>query len=387
MGKNRMAAEIDPVALAAELVRRPSVTPEDAGAIDLVARVLGDAGFRCARVDRGGIKNLFAKSGEGRGGRVFGFNGHTDVVPAGDPSAWTADPFGAEIRNGCLWGRGSGDMKSGVAAFASAAADLARKGLGGNAIGIQITGDEEAVAKDGTAALMDWMASNGERFDVCLVGEPTSRERIGDMIKIGRRGSLSVRIAISGKEGHSAYPERARNPVAAMAMLASRISSAELDRGTADFGPTTLAATSIDTGNAASNVIPPECRASFNVRFTDRHSSESLLGWFRQLMEETEAEFGVRAELSVHSAAESFVTPRGPFTELVARAVEAETGVAPELSTAGGTSDARFLKDHCPVLEFGLVGDTIHQIDERVPVADIVALKAVYKRILEDYFA
>lgn len=382
-----MAAEIDPVALTAELVKRPSVTPEDAGAIEIVARALGDAGFRCVRVDRGGIKNLFAKSGEGRDGRTFGFNGHTDVVPAGDPSAWTANPFGAEIRNGCLWGRGSGDMKSGVAAFVSAAADLARKGLGGNAIGIQITGDEEAVAKDGTAALMDWMDSNGERFDVCLVGEPTSRERLGDMIKIGRRGSLSVKIAISGKEGHSAYPERARNPVAAMAMLANRISSAELDQGTADFGPTTLAATSIDTGNAASNVIPPECRASFNVRFSDLHSSASLLGWFRELMEETEAEFGVRAELSVHSAAESFVTPRGPFTELVARAVEVETGVAPELSTAGGTSDARFLKDHCPVLEFGLVGDTIHQIDERVPVADIVALKAVYKRILEDYFA
>ena len=242
-------------------------------------------------------------------------------------------------------------------------------------------------ATDGTAALMDWMSERGERMDVCLVGEPTCQSALGDTIKIGRRGSLSVSVEVFGKQGHSAYPERSNNPLTATARLAERIAFAELDKGTADFGPTTLVITSIDTGNKANNVIPPKCRAAFNVRFSDLHSSASLIEWFGKRYEEIESEFGVKTVSSVHSTAESFVTSRGPFTDLVVGAVEAETGLTPTLSTTGGTSDARFIKDHCPVLEFGLIGDTIHQVDERVPVKDIRRLKSVYSRILNGYFA
>ncbi len=382
-----MPERIDPVELAAELVRCPSVTPADAGAIGLLQSLLSQEGFDCSRADRGGISNLFAKWSSGKNGRTFGFNGHTDVVPAGDPSDWSVDPFGAEIKDGLLWGRGAGDMKSGVAAFVSAAVDFARLGKPDCSIIIQITGDEEAVATDGTAALMDWMSERGERMDVCLVGEPTCQGALGDTIKIGRRGSLSVSVEVFGKQGHSAYPERSNNPLTATARLAERIAFAELDKGTADFGPTTLAITSIDTGNKANNVIPPKCRAAFNVRFSDLHSSASLIEWFGKRYEEIESEFGVKTVSSVHSTAESFVTSRGPFTDLVVGAVEAETGLTPTLSTTGGTSDARFIKDHCPVLEFGLIGDTIHQVDERVPVKDIRRLKSVYSRILNGYFA
>ena len=382
-----MAERIDPVELTAELVRCPSVTPADAGAIDLLQSLLSEEGFDCSRADRGGIANLFAKWSSGKNGRTFGFNGHTDVVPAGDPSDWSVDPFGAEIKSGSLWGRGACDMKSGVAAFVSAAVDFARSGKPDCAIIIQITGDEEAVAADGTAALMDWMSERGERMDVCVVGEPTCQRVLGDTIKIGRRGSLSVSVEAFGKQGHSAYPERSNNPLTAMARLAERIAFAELDKGTADFGPTTLAITSIDTGNKANNVIPAKCRAAFNVRFSDLHSSASLIEWFGKQYEEIELEFGVKTVSSVHSTAESFVTSHGPFTDLVVGAVQAETGVTPTLSTTGGTSDARFIKDHCPVLEFGLIGDTIHQVDERVPVKDIRKLKSIYSRILNGYFA
>ena len=382
-----MPERIDPVELTVELVRCPSVTPTDAGAIRLLQSLLSEEGFDCSRADRGGITNLFAKWSSGKNGRTFGFNGHTDVVPAGDPSDWSVDPFGAEIKDGLLWGRGAGDMKSGVAAFVSAAVDFARSGKPDCSIIIQITGDEEAVATDGTAALMDWMSERGERMDVCLVGEPTCQGALGDTIKIGRRGSLSVSVEVFGKQGHSAYPERSNNPLTAIARLAERIAFAELDKGTADFGPTTLAITSIDTGNKANNVIPPKCRAAFNARFGDLHSSASLIEWFGKQYEEIELEFGVKTASSVHSTAESFVTSRGPFTDLVVGAVEAETGLTPTLSTTGGTSDARFIKNHCPVLEFGLIGDTIHQVDERVPVQDIRKLKSVYSRILNGYFA
>ena len=382
-----MSERIDPVELTAKLVRCPSVTPADAGAIGLLQSILSEEGFDCSRADRGGITNLFAKWSSGKNGRTFGFNGHTDVVPAGDPSDWSVDPFGAEIKDGLLWGRGSGDMKSGVAAFVSAAVDFARSGKPDCSIIIQITGDEEAVATDGTAALMDWMSERGERMDVCLVGEPTCQRALGDTIKIGRRGSLSVSVEVFGKQGHSAYPERSNNPLTAMARLAERIAFAELDKGTADFGPTTLAITSIDTGNKANNVIPSRCRAAFNVRFSDLHSSASVIEWFGKRYEEIELEFGVKTASSVHSTAESFVTSHGPFTDLVVGAVQAVTGMTPTLSTTGGTSDARFIKDHCPVLEFGLIGDTIHQVDERVPVQDIRKLKSIYSRILNGYFA
>ena len=378
-------APIDPADLTARLVRCPSVTPEDGGAIPLLADALAAAGFECHRADRGGIANLFARRGPKNAVRTFGFNGHTDVVPPGDASAWSADPFGGEVRDGWLWGRGATDMKSGVAAFAAAAAAVELPD--GCAVALAVTGDEEGDARDGTAALLDWMAADGEAFDVCVVGEPTCPETLGDTIKIGRRGSLTATFRARGVQGHSAYPERARNPVPALARLVDRLSSHRLDEGTEHFGPTTLAAVSFDTGNPASNVIPAACRAVVNIRFNDAHDSTSLTAWMQAEAARVAEETGVEIAVEVRVSGESFLTPPGPLSDLVAAAVEAETGVAPALSTSGGTSDARFVKDHCPVVEFGLVGRTMHQVDERVEVAQIHALSRVYLRALRDWFA
>jgi len=378
---------VDPVALTAALIRCPSVTPQEGGALVLLEELLGRAGFSCTRVDRGGVCNLFARWGKKGAARTFGFNGHTDVVPVGDEGAWSVPPFGAVEKDGQLWGRGATDMKSGVAAFAAAAVDFVTGTPPDGAVILTVTGDEEGDATDGTVALLDWMADNGERMEACLVGEPTCPENLGDMIKIGRRGSLSAWFTITGEQGHSAYPHRAKNPLPAMARLADRLSSRELDGGTAHFDPSTLAIVTIDTGNPATNVIPAQCRATVNIRFNDAHDSESLTGWLRQELDRATQEFGVRGELKVKVSGESFLTPPGPLSELVARAVEAETGRAPELSTTGGTSDARFIKDHCPVVEFGLVGKTMHQVDERADIAQIGRLKAIYSRILAAYFS
>jgi len=381
-------APVDPVALTAELVRCPSVTPEEGGALALLQARLSQAGFACTRVDRGGVPNLFARWGARDAARVFGFNGHTDVVPVGDAAAWSVPPFGAVEKDGQLWGRGATDMKSGVAAFAAAAIDFVSvTPPGGGAVVLAITGDEEGCAVNGTAAILDWMEEAGERMDACLVGEPTCPERMGEMIKIGRRGSMTAWITLTGVQGHSAYPHRAVNPVPAMARLADRLSSARLDEGTEHFDPSTLAVVGIDTGNPANNVIPAQCRAMVNIRFNDAHDSAGLQAWLAREIARVEAEFGVTGTLEVKVSGESFLTPPGPLSDLVARAVEAETGVPPVLSTTGGTSDARFVKDHCPVVEFGLVGRTMHQVDERVEIAQIEQLKAVYARILRDYFA
>lgn len=378
---------VDPVALAAELIRCPSVTPAEGGALLLLERVLSGAGFDCTRVDRGGIANLFARWGRRGANRSFGFNGHTDVVPVGDAAAWTRDPFGGEIVDGWLWGRGATDMKSGVAAFAAAAVDFVRATPPDGAVILAITGDEEAEAQDGTLALLDWMAQAGEAMSVCLVGEPTCPDRLGDAMKIGRRGSMTAQITAQGVQGHSAYPQRAKNPVTALVRLMDRLASRELDQGTAHFDASTLAITTIDTGNPATNVIPAQTRGTVNIRFNDAHSGTSLGEWLRREAAEVEAATGVRFSMTLSVSGESFLTPPGPLSDLVARAVQAETGIAPALSTSGGTSDARFVKDHCPVVEFGLVGKTMHQVDERVEVAQIVALKAIYSRILRDYFA
>lgn len=377
----------DPVRLTADLVRCPSVTPEEGGALRLLEQVLGAAGFECTRVDRGGIANLFARWGDPAAGPVFGFNGHTDVVPVGDEAAWTTDPFGAEIRDGWLYGRGATDMKSGVAAFAAAAIDFVSETPPEGAVVLAITGDEEGEAEHGTRALLDWMAANGERMDHCLVGEPTCPEVMGEMMKIGRRGSMTAYFTATGVQGHSAYPHRARNPVPAMAELMARLSSMTLDEGSENFDPSTLAVTTIDTGNPASNVIPAQVRATVNIRFNDRWTSAALEALLRREMEAVAKAHGIGFEMTVKVSGESFLTPPGPFSDLVARAVEAETGRRPVLSTSGGTSDARFIKDHCPVVEFGLVGQTMHQVDERVEVAQIHQLKAIYRRILEGYFA
>ncbi|TCP38993.1 succinyl-diaminopimelate desuccinylase [Rhodovulum marinum] len=376
----------DPVALTAELIRCPSVTPSEGGALRLLETRLAAAGFECHRVDRGGVANLFARWGARGHRRTFGFNGHTDVVPAGDTAAWTHDPFGADQREGMLWGRGATDMKSGVAAFVAAAIDLVTDTPPDGALILTITGDEEGDAIDGTAALLDWMATEGEHMDVCLVGEPTSRETLGDMMKIGRRGSMTAYFTAHGVQGHSAYPHRAQNPIPALARLVERLAAYPLDEGTRHFDPSTLAVTTFDTGNPANNVIPGLCRATVNIRFNEAHSSDSLADWLRAEADKVTDETGIRIGMEVKVSGESFVTPPGPLSDLVAGAVEAETGMRPEMSTSGGTSDARFVKDFCPVVEFGLVGKTMHQVDERVEVAQIEALKRIYARILTDYF-
>lgn len=378
---------VDPVELTAALVRCPSVTPEEGGALVLLERHLSAAGFACTRVDRNGTPNLFARWGRKGANRTFGFNGHTDVVPVGDAALWTVDPFGAEIRDGWLYGRGAADMKSGVAAFAAAAMDLVTEEPPDGAIILAITGDEEGDATDGTVALLDWMAGQGEAMSVCLVGEPTCPETLGEAMKIGRRGSMTAWFTVTGVQGHAAYPHRARNPLPALARLMDRLASHELDRGTAHFDPSTLAIVTIDTGNPATNVIPASARATVNIRFNDAHSGASLTGWLRAEAEAVEAAFGVTVDMRVKISGESFLTPPGALSDHVAAAVKAETGVTPALSTSGGTSDARFVKDHCPVVEFGLVGQTMHQVDERVEIAQIHALKAIYARILRDYFA
>lgn len=379
--------ETDPVALTAALIRCPSVTPEEGGTMAVLEGLLGAAGFECHRADRGVVANLFARWGRKGAKRSFGFNGHVDVVPVGDAAAWTQDPFGAAVVDGWMYGRGATDMKSGVAAFVAAAVDFVAATPPDGAVILTITGDEEGASVDGTVALLDWMAASGEKMTHCLVGEPTCPNALGDMMKIGRRGSLTGWFTAQGVQGHSAYPHRAKNPMSALVKLMTRLEAAPLDMGTGHFDASTLAITTIDCGNPVTNVIPAKGAATVNIRFNDAHSGESLTEWLTAHAQAVEAETGVKIGLRVQVSGESFLTEPGPFTALVAGAVTAETGLVPEPSTSGGTSDARFVKDHCPVVEFGLVGRTMHQVDERVEVAQIVKLKAIYGRILRDYFA
>ena len=381
-----MTAPIDPVDLTAQLVRCPSVTPAEGGALVLLEELLSASGFDCTRVDRGGISNLYARWGRKGANRTFGFNGHTDVVPLGNRDDWTVDPFGAEIKDGFMYGRGTTDMKSGVAAFVAAAIDFVKQTPPDGAIAIAITGDEEGDADDGTVALLDWMDQQGESMSVCLVGEPTCPNEMGEMMKIGRRGSLTAWFTVTGVQGHSAYPHRANNPIPALARLVDRMSSHELDSGTDHFDPSTLAFVTVDTGNPATNVIPAQTRAAVNIRYNDLHTGESLTVWMQGEADKIAEEFGVKVDMRVKISGESFVTPPGELSDLVSKSVQAVTGKTPELSTAGGTSDARFVKNHCPVVEFGLVGKTMHQVDERVAVDQIGQLKSIYTRILNDYF-
>ena len=374
---------INAVDLTADLIRCSSVTPNEGGALKLLEAILSDHGFSCTRVDRGKVSNLFARWGSGK---TFGFNGHTDVVPVGDISSWTFDPFGAKIHDGWMYGRGAADMKSGVAAFAAAAIDFVTDTPPSGSIVLAITGDEEGPAKDGTLALLDWMEAKNEFMDVCLVGEPTCPDEMGQMIKIGRRGSMNAHFKVTGKQGHSAYPHRAKNPLPAMARLVDQLSMTELDHGTQHFDASTIAVVTIDTGNSATNIIPKQSLATVNIRFNDSHSGDSLTNWLNIQTEEIMETFGVEISTEVHISGESFITPPGAFSDLVARAVQVETNRKPILSTSGGTSDARFVQHHCPVIEFGLVGKTMHQVDERVEVAQIHQLKSIYTRVLSDYF-
>lgn len=379
--------KIDPAGLTADLIKCPSVTPVEGGALVLLQALLSEAGFACTRVDRGGISNLFARWGEKGHARSFGFNGHTDVVPVGDEAAWSKPPFGAQIEDGIMYGRGATDMKSGVAAFAAAAIDFVTETPPDGAIILTITGDEEADAIDGTTALLDYMDAEDEQMSVCLVGEPTCPNEMGEMMKIGRRGSLTAWFTFKGVQGHAAYPHRANNPLPVMAQLMHQLASHELDRGTDHFDASTLAIVTMDTGNPATNVIPAECKSTVNIRFNDAHSGQSLTDWIEGLVATAKAESGVDIDLTIKVSGESFITPPGALSDLVAKAVHAETGRTPELSTSGGTSDARFMKNHCPVVEFGLVGKSMHQVDENVPVAQIHQLKDIYTRILKDYFS
>ena len=375
---------IDPVNLTADLIRCKSITPKEAGALVLLEALLSKAGFECNRVDRGLVSNLFARWGSGR---TLGFNGHTDVVPVGSINDWSVDPFGAEIKDGFLYGRGSTDMKSGVAAFAAAAIDFVQNSPPDGSIVLAITGDEEGQAVDGTVALLDWMNENNEIINHCIVGEPTCPENIGEMMKIGRRGSMTAYFTIRGVQGHSAYPHRANNPLPIMAKLICDLTSFELDQGSKHFDPSTLAVTTIDTGNLANNVIPAETKATVNIRFNDLHTSKKLSIWLDKVTKRIASENDVEINTEIQVSGESFITALGDFSDLISNSVHLETGIYPEASTSGGTSDARFIKDHCPVVEFGLVGKTMHQVDERVSIDQVYKLKAIYFNIIKNYFA
>ena len=379
--------QIDPVDLTAQLIRCPSVTPNEAGAIKLLEDMLSQHGFHCTRISRGGVENLFARWGSSNKGPSFAFNGHTDVVPVGDLEKWTFDPFGAEIENGFMYGRGAVDMKSAVAAFVAAAVDFVNETPPEGSVVITVTGDEEGDADHGTVAILDWMSEQGERIDHCLVGEPTCPDRLGEMIKVGRRGSMTAMISAIGVQGHSAYPHRAKNPLPALAKLIDRLANHELDKGTEHFDPSTLAVTSIDTGNRANNVIPAKAKAVVNIRFNDAFSSDELGFWLQKEAERITAETDIEMSVEIKVSGESFLTPPGELSSLVGRVIEDELGIIPIMSTTGGTSDARFVKTVCPVIEFGLVGKSMHSVDERVDISQIGQLKTIYKRVLRDYFA
>ncbi|AUN30995.1 succinyl-diaminopimelate desuccinylase [Niveispirillum cyanobacteriorum] len=377
---------IDPVALTQDLIRCPSVTPADAGALGVLQRVLEQMGFTCTRLvfEEAGtdpVDNLYARLGTGSPN--FCFAGHTDVVPVGDAAAWTVDPFAAEIINGKLYGRGTSDMKGAIAAFTSAVKSfLDRNGTPDGSISLLITGDEEGPSINGTRKVLDWMQANGEVIDACLVGEPTNPRVMGDMMKIGRRGSVTATLTAYGAQGHVAYPHLADNPLPRLTKALSMLADSPLDEGTPHFQPSTLAITTIDVGNPASNVIPAKGTAKFNIRFNDLHTPKSLEAHILDVLEEV----GGTWDLKMAVSGEAFLTPPGALVATVAGAVTAVTGKTPELSTSGGTSDARFIKNFCPVVEFGLVGQTMHKVDEHVDVADIRTLAAIYDRVLADFF-
>ncbi|PZR86677.1 MAG: succinyl-diaminopimelate desuccinylase [Stutzerimonas stutzeri] len=381
----------DPVALTQALIRCPSVTPAEGGALALLGVVLSAEGFSVERPvfsepGMPDIENLYARIGSE--GPVFVIAGHTDVVPPGDLAAWTHDPFAAEIEGGTLYGRGACDMKGGLAAMVSAAIRYRRANPDApGSIAFLVTGDEEGPAVNGTVKLLDWADRRGERFDHCLLGEPTNPAAMSDMIKIGRRGSLTGKLTVQGIQGHVGYPHLAQNPIRGMVRLLAGLEATPLDAGTEHFDPSNLEVTTLDVGNPATNVIPAQAKAVFNIRFNDLWTPQTLAAEIERRLREA-AGNAVRYEISFEPTnAVAFLTQPGPFVAMVADAVEAETGERPALSTTGGTSDARFIKNYCPVVEYGVVGQTMHQIDERVATADLVTLERITHRLLTDYFA
>ena len=382
---------IDPVAFASQLIRRPSVTPIDAGALDTLQDALSGLGFICTRYPFGEgddrVDNLYARLG-GTAAPNFCFAGHTDVVPTGDPEKWAHEPFGGTVQDGQLHGRGAADMKGAIAAFVGALSSLLAGGwTPKGSISFLITGDEEGPAINGTEKLLRAITDAGEVIDHCLVGEPTNPDALGDMIKNGRRGSLNAKIAVHGRQGHVAYPHRAMNPVPVMIDLLAKLQARELDTGHEFFQPSNLEVTSIDVGNTAHNVIAETAHAKFNIRFNTHHRGDSLKDWINSVVADVQAEFDGRIEADLRCTGEAFLTEPCGFTTTIQDAVETVTGRRPELSTSGGTSDARYITNYAPVCEFGLVGATMHQVNECVDVADITTLSAIYTHVLRDYFS
>ncbi len=380
---------LDPVAFAADLIRCKSVTPADDGALGTLERMLAAAGFVCHRLPFSepgtpDIDNLYARIGTK--GPHFCFAGHTDVVPVGNVAGWSVDPFAADIQDGYLYGRGAVDMKGAISAFAAAALGFAeaRKsgGLPGS-ISFLITGDEEGPSINGTKKVLDWMAAHGEIPDLCLVGEPTNETVLGDMAKIGRRGSVNVELTAKGAQGHVAYPHLADNPIHPLIALLADLVAKPLDAGNAHFQPSSLQVTTVDVANPTENLIPAKAHARLNIRFNDQHSSASLLDWIAGRI----AALGGKIDMASRVSGESFITAPGTLSGLVSDAVEKRLGRRPALSTTGGTSDARFISRHCPTIEFGLVGRTMHKTDERAAVQDILDLSAIYRHMLDSYFA
>ena len=376
---------VDPLALAQALIRCPSVTPTDAGVLDVLSGALEGLGFTCHRLpfsapDTPDVDNLYARIGTGRPN--FCFAGHTDVVPIGDADAWSIDPFAAAVIDGRLHGRGAVDMKAAIACFVAASGRVLAAGEPAGSISLLITNDEEGPAINGTVKVLDWLAEQGEALDACLVGEPTNPEHLGEMIKIGRRGSLSGHLTVHGTQGHSAYPHLADNPIPRLMAMLTAINGTPLDDGNDHFQASTVALTSVDVGNQASNIIPAEATARFNIRFNDQHTGAGLEEWLRCQCDAV----GGRYDLDVSVSGESFITPPGPLSDIIVGAVEGVIGRTPELSTTGGTSDARFIKNHCPVAEFGLISQTMHKVDERTRIDDINKLSEIYLEMLEAYF-
>lgn len=386
-----MALSHDPVAFTQALIRRPSVTPEDHGAIDVVADALAALGFRCTPLTfqssgKPAIRNLWAKIGTGAPHLCFA--GHTDVVPPGPPERWSASPFDATLCDGFVVGRGAVDMKGAIAAFVAACGQFLHEGpLSRGAISLLITGDEEGEAIDGTQRVLAWMREQGETPDFCIVGEPTSSTLLGDTIKIGRRGSLNGRLTVTGVEGHVAYPHLADNPIPALIAILSRLTARRFDDANAQFDASNLEIVSIDVGNPATNVIPKHARATFNIRFNTAQSGASLANWLRAEVTTAMAGRKSDAHLDISVSGEPFLTAPGKLSQLMAQAVRDITGLSPALSTTGGTSDARFIAQMCPVAEFGLVNETMHKTDERVATADLKRLTAIYHRMLALAFA
>lgn len=382
----------DPVALLQTLIREASVTPDSSGALDRVQELLAAMGFTCWRLpfqspgaER--IDNLFARLGTGS--PHFCFAGHVDVVPAGDETKWTYPPFAAEIHDGILYGRGAVDMKGSVAAFCAAVArflaERPASSLNGS-ISLLITGDEEGAAIDGTVKVLEWMQANGHVPDMCVVGEPSCTATVGDTIKVGRRGSLNTTLTVIGRQGHVAYPHKADNPIHKLVRILDRLASCQIDRGNEYFEPTSLQISTVDVGNRAVNVIPERATAHFNIRFNSDQTRAGLEAWITDECEKVIREMGGAYELHFSSNADVFLTQPGPLVETVSGAIRDITGIAPELSTGGGTSDARFIKNYCPVVEFGPLNATIHQTDEHIPVADLELTTAIYRRMLERCF-